>query len=354
MFILRTYHLWTFFNDQMKTRTIPLMRGCQLSPFTRYLDGHGKDYREQLKMCHCPVRADFNAPELIIPTNRLWQFIEESGRNLRDIDTGWAVAMSYGVEGGGYFGYQLENQASLREAISFYSTTISSHASVSHGKLKTSDDSLWFYRATHPQKSSAYFQVEQYALGTLLHTVRSYLGDSWRPRRIAIVNSPRRPGRLAIAKSCDALITTAERAAIEVPLSALDEKPVKLPNSINQPMPPAKPFPEGLPDILTQMLTNYVLDYPLTLTAVSDILEIQPRTLNRRLEVYGMSFRDIRNRVLVVRAKMEIEKGELSMGEISKLLGYCNQSAYSRAFSALVGISPTEFRERTLAQASTS
>ena len=112
-------------------------------------------------------------------------------------------------------------------------------------------------------------------------------------------------------------------------------------------MSPAEPFPEAIPDILTQMLKHYVLDYPLTLTAISDILEVQPRTLNRRLEPYGMSFRDIRNKVLVLRAKIEIEKGELSMGDISKLLGYSNQSAYSRAFSALVGISPTEFRERT-------
>ena len=298
-------------------------------------------------MCHCPLLEDFNDPELIIPTNRLWQFIEESGRKLRKIDTGWAVAMSYGVEGGGHFGYQLENQPSLREAINFYSTTISSHASVSHGKLKARDDSLWFYRATTPQKGSDYFQVEQYALGTLVHIVKSYLGASWRPRRIAIASNPGQPSRLAIAKSCNELITNAERAAIEVPLSVLDAKPVNLPNSIKEPIPPANPFPEKLPDILTQMLKHYVPGYPLTLTAVSDILEMQPRTLNRRLEIYGMSFRDIRNRVLVTRAKIEIERDELSMGEISNFLGYSNQSAFSRAFSAIVGISPTEFRERS-------
>jgi AraC-like DNA-binding protein len=297
-------------------------------------------------MCRCPLLTDFNDPELIIPTNRLWQFIEESGRKLRKIDTGWAVAMSYGVEGGGHFGYQLENQASLKEAISFYSTTISGHASVSHGKLEATDDSLWFYRATIPQKGSDYFQVEQYALGTLVHIVKSYLGDSWRPRRIAIASNPGRPNRLAIAKSCGELITNAERAAIEVPLSGLDAKPVNLPNSIKEPMSPASPFPAQLPDILTQMLKHYVPGYPLTLTAVSDILEIQPRTLNRRLEVYDMSFRDIRKKVLVARAKIEIEKDELSMGEISKLLGYSNQSAFSRAFSAVVGISPMAFRER--------
>ncbi|KAA1188873.1 AraC family transcriptional regulator [Pseudohalioglobus sediminis] len=327
----------------MDTGTIPLIRGSQLSPFINYLHDCGIGADKLLRVCRCPLREDFDNPDLIIPTNRLWQFIEEAARVLRDKDLGWKVAMRYGVYGGGHFGYQLENQPSLREAIRCYSSTISEHASVSHGQLEAIGGNVWFYRATLPRKGSAYFQVEQYALGTLVHIVKRYLGRQWRPKRIAITTRPSRAERLAIAASCDELITGAARAAIEVPVAGLDATPGALPASIKEPGIPAKPFPDEVPHILTQMLMYYIGDYPITLNVVSDILEMHPRTLNRRLETYGLSFRDVRKQVLIERAKWEINRATFSIEEISRLLGYSHQSSFSRAFAAIVGVPPREF-----------
>jgi AraC-like DNA-binding protein len=325
---------------------IPLIRASQLLPFTEELQLLEVDPARLLRRCRCPVSIDFMDPDSIIPTNRLWQFIEEASRSLGNKNLGWDIAMDYGVYGAGQFGYQLERQRSLGDAINLYNSSISEHASVSYGQQDTGGRSGWLYRATIPKKGSNYFQVEQYALGTLVHIVRSYLGPSWRPTRIAITSRPRNAHSYNIANSCDELVVGAARAAIEIPTKRMSASSRELRTSLQKPGKKSRPFPTETPDILRQMLGFYLDDYTISHNAVSDILEILPRTLNRQLELYGVSFRDIRKEVIVDRAKKELVSGKMTMLEISRLLGYANQSAFSRSFAQAMNESPRAYQQR--------
>ena len=103
-----------------------------------------------------------------------------------------------------------------------------------------------------------------------------------------------------------------------------------------------------LPQILVKMLKSYYPDYPLTQESVSAIVQMHPRTLNRRLAEYGMSFRGIRNEVLMEKATHALSATDLSLATISVLLGYANQSAFSRAFTQLTGITPLKYRQKGL------
>lgn len=328
----------------MPVRGIPLIRGSQLLPFIKQLERLGKDPVPLLRKCYCPVTADLEDPGCIIPTNRLWQFIEECARALRNKDLGWETAMRHGVYGGGHFGYQMEHQENLKAAIQYYNHAIQQHASASHGKPADADGYVWFYRATIPAKGTEFFQVEQYALGTLTHVARNYLGPKWRPRRIAIASTPTRTGNLTIAKACEELVVGATYAAIEVPTARLHEGPCALPNSLQNPGYQARPFPLEVSEILVQMLRWYFPDYPMTLEEVSEILQIHPRTLNRRVKKHQISFRDVRNQILIERAKLKLTETDRPLSEISTYLGYANQSAFSRAFTKAVGVSPLKYR----------
>ena len=195
-----------------------------------------------------------------------------------------------------------------------------------------------------PAKGTEFFQVEQYALGTLTHVARNYLGPKWRPRRIAIASTPSRAGNLTIARACEELVVGASYAAIEVPIARLHEGPSSLPNSLQAPGHQSRPFPLDVLGILTQMLRWYFPDYPMTLDEVSAILQIHPRTLNRRIEKQQISFRDVRNQILIERAKLKLTETDRPLSKISTYLGYANQSAFSRAFTKAVGVSPLKYR----------
>ena len=321
---------------------LPLMRASQLLPFADHLAEADVDPHAALTRCMCPAYRHLGKLDCIIPTSRLWEFVERGSSLLGDINFGWDVAMRFGVYGGGRFAYALEHQPTLGDALAYYAANIPTHASVSRGALEQREGYTWFYRATTPRKGSPYFQVEQYALGTLLHIVRCYLGSDWRPQRIVLTAAAQEQVQLAISGHCEDIAFGASRAAIEIPNSMLDQPPRPIGNAAPPaPQPPTFPCPAF--DTLVAMLNYYVPEYPLTLASVSAITQLHPKTLNRRLAAEGRTFREVRTEVLMSRACAEIKRGGLSMQAISDLLGYANQSAFSRAFRAAFGVSPSAY-----------
>lgn len=329
----------------MTVAPIPMMRGGQLLPFMETLRDQKIDPSRLLRACHLPVTIDFNDSAVILPTNRVWEFIEASAIRLRDKNTGWDVAMRRGIYGAGHFGYRLENQGSLQDAMQLYASGLPLHASVSRAAVLDQGDSLWFRRGTLPPKGTSYFQVEQYALGTMLHIVRRYAGRLWQPRRIKIVSAPRAPSTYRIYDSCGDLETGADFAAIEVPRGLLSAAPLELENALAAPGVKATPFPEAFHLCLTAILCSYAQDYPLTLPLASRVIDLHPRTLNRRLEAVGLSFRDIRDKVLLGRAKNELRDPSKPISALAAELGYSNPSAFTRAFIRLTGSSPRAYRK---------
>ena len=74
------------------------------------------------------------------------------------------------------------------------------------------------------------------------------------------------------------------------------------------------------------------------------------RTLHRRLEEHGRSFRDVISEVRRVRAEAYLRTPAISLAEVAFLLGYSEQSTFQHAFKRWVGVTPGEFRARNLAR----
>lgn len=68
-----------------------------------------------------------------------------------------------------------------------------------------------------------------------------------------------------------------------------------------------------------------------TIGEVSKYLGMSTRTLNRRLEIAGISFRQILEQSLRDRTIALLKQGQLSRGEIAERLGYKDQASFSRA-----------------------
>lgn len=330
----------------MLGQPLPLIRGRMLLPFAEVLRASGRDPDRLLKSCFCPVNRQFDDPDCIITTNRLWQVVERSSQELGDINFGWKTAVKHGVYGGGHLGYLWENQATLEDAMHLYANSLPEFANASKGKVAGDGATVWFFRGTVPRKGTPFSQIEQYAVGTMLHIVRCYLGKDWCPPRIRLVSRPPAKGELDIMQDCNEVIFNADRAGIEIPKRLLGEGKKELPNLLKRKGRPFKRFPRTLSAVLEQMLLFYLPDYKLTLETVSTILELHPRTLDRRLAVEGVSYRDVRNRVMSAWAKTQLADSALSIAGISKALDFSHQSAFSRAFRGWTGDSPQAYRNQ--------
>ena len=76
-------------------------------------------------------------------------------------------------------------------------------------------------------------------------------------------------------------------------------------------------------------------------------LHMSERTLNRRLQKEGTSFREIRGNTLGSRARQYLDTTDYSVEAIAALLGYQDAANFRRAFRNAEGCSPSEFRQRS-------
>jgi len=95
------------------------------------------------------------------------------------------------------------------------------------------------------------------------------------------------------------------------------------------------------------LLRSHVLPLP-DLATVAANLHLSERTLNRRLQEEGTSFRQLRSQVLKTWAEHYLLQTEDSVEAIGASLGYRDAANFRRAFRSWSGCSPGEFRHRGL------
>jgi AraC-like DNA-binding protein len=81
-----------------------------------------------------------------------------------------------------------------------------------------------------------------------------------------------------------------------------------------------------------------------TLAAVARRLRVTGRTLQRRLATEGSTFARLVDDVRRERSEAFLRSGDVAVAEVSWLVGFSEQSAFTRAFRRWTGRSPTEYR----------
>jgi AraC-like DNA-binding protein len=82
---------------------------------------------------------------------------------------------------------------------------------------------------------------------------------------------------------------------------------------------------------------------------VSEILGMNPRTLQRRLAGEGGEFGRLLNEARRDLAMRYLENRSVPLSRVAGLLGYTRQSSFSRWFGEAFGMSPSAWRQRPAA-----
>jgi AraC-like DNA-binding protein len=96
---------------------------------------------------------------------------------------------------------------------------------------------------------------------------------------------------------------------------------------------------------IAQCLTNPTLSIAL----VADRLGLHERTLQRRLRKSDLTFEGILDSVREQRALELLCRSTLSMGRVAELVGYAEQSSFSRSCLRWFGRPPSDIRQSTQA-----
>ncbi len=90
------------------------------------------------------------------------------------------------------------------------------------------------------------------------------------------------------------------------------------------------------------------------LAQVAQEMRLSPRVFYRRLAQAGVNFRELREATLLQVAELHLSDARLTLAEVAALLGYTEQSAFSRAFKRWRGLSPLQWRQQRSATVSAS
>jgi len=82
--------------------------------------------------------------------------------------------------------------------------------------------------------------------------------------------------------------------------------------------------------------------------AVAKALFVSKRTLARRLDAEGQSFRQVREELLAELASVQLRESQASIESIAVLLGYSDVANFRRAFKRWYGKSPNQYRQSYL------
>ena len=92
--------------------------------------------------------------------------------------------------------------------------------------------------------------------------------------------------------------------------------------------------------------TNY--SSPLTLEEIARIVCLSPDYLSKIFkQETGTTFSRYLNDVRIARAKELIRQSRLRMTDISSMVGYDDQSYFTKVFTKTVGVSPSEYRKKS-------
>ena len=186
-------------------------------------------------------------------------------------------------------------------------------------------------------------QISDTALGVGLNMMREICGPGWAPSAVDLAH--RAPS------SARARVQSVARASLhfDCPTAAIrfNAEWLQAPNAAR---PAAIPAAAGMeqPDFTSRVIEiiarRIVFGEDASATAVARELGASRRTLNRRLDRDGMSFIKLGQSVRFSAASRLLRDTDLPITQIGLATGYSELSAFSRAYRAWAGQTPSEVR----------
>ncbi len=301
-----------------------------------------------LRKCNLPTES-LDAPGLYISSLSFWDFSDSMARQEGIEDFGFLVGQDSGPNSlHPKFRQSLLAAPTLYRALVLTSKTLASEASRSHITFSRPDaDTLRFcHHTSFGPEHPGHYQMEWYALAGMVGIIREFAGPDWNPLEIGLASH--QPPSQAI-RSCfphtrfingmPASYISIEDSLLSAPPYGNSAEVANSPDSIciNR---PASDFIGSLKQLLATYLSSGIPHIQL----LSEITGFSVRTLQRRLEIAGLNYRELLKITMYDEAQYLLAHTDEPIRVISGKLGYSESTHFARAFRGIAGVSPLEYR----------
>ena len=291
-------------------------------------------------------------PNAFVTLKQTWALFDDAAQR-EDLAVGWHVGQYIGDNSlnTGLL-LKLEGAPTLYQALQRMARLINSESSHLRLGIKEEHHRILFYTTGYKaiMNEPGFSSSQAYQLEAYLDLVRHFIGKSWVPEEIGITAATvpavveehfpgcrirfKQPfGYLAVPRSCLHLSMRTRH----VESSGAD--PLLLTDKLN------------FADMLSLMLKPYLSQgYPSSRFAAS-LSGISVRTLARRLSECGKTYQSLVDETRFNVASELLRDTDTPLGDIAGFTGFSDQANFSRMFSRIGGLCPSDFRKAVQSQA---
>ena len=324
--------------------------GLQAAP--RLLRELGVDPRPVLAAAGLNESA-FDLSENTIPYAALGRFMHGGAQHTGLDHFGLLLGEAWALQNLGLLGQLVRHAATVGDALRYGCVYhhLNSQGGVifmrSHGAIAE------FGYAIYHRGGVGTRQLYDGVLAMLVNFMRELCGPAWVPSEVLLAHAPpadaspyRRLFRCPVRFN-------AELNALRFPSDWLD-RPVPGADAVLLRSLEAQANAMAQPDLIERLrrsLRVLLLNRVVSGDAVAEMLAMHRRTLNRRLEALGTTFREVLEDVRFEAACQLLALTELPLDDIADALGYAGVSPFTRAFRRRAGAAPGQWRRDAIERA---
>lgn len=325
------------------------VRAASLSNYMEVAAQVGLDGAAMLRRTGIDPRV-LQEPDARINAVDVVRLLEMSAGASGCLTFGLRMAESRRLSDMGAISLLLSHQATLRDAL----TTIIHYRMLLNESLlihvEEHADVVVIREELHIEGDFPLRQSSELALGVLYRMFRVLMGSRWRAQSVNFTHPA--PPDLAVHRRVFGPIVefgsdfnglTCSREDLDRPNPAADPNLVQYAERYVQSLPLAdrRSFSQDVLKAIYLLLPGEGA----SVTTVSEILGMNPRTLQRRLAAEGGEFSELLHEARRDLAMRYVENRSFPLSRVAGLLGYTRQSSFSRWFAEAFGMSPSAWRQ---------
>ncbi len=194
-------------------------------------------------------------------------------------------------------------------------------------------------------------QDSEMTMSLLIKFGRDVTGVDWTPRKVCFQHAAppdtsehARIFRSPVRFNMPAIEMVFEREILQLPLIAADPALCALLDRHAEELLAKLPRKGGLTDEVRHLLRQAINGGDASLEAISQQLNLSPRTLQRKLKEEHTSHQDLLDEMRRDLSVSYLREPEMAICEVAYLLGFSEPSAFHRAFRRWTGTTPREYR----------
>jgi AraC-like DNA-binding protein len=323
----------------------PYILNTYLDQFQELVISRGVDFKRLCEQANLTV-ADVAGPTALIPFDRFISILELADQRLDLDDFSLKLASRQNISILGPISFMLVKCDSVKDAIDKIQHFL--HLSVSGMSISFSSSADCFNLDVDVQLPSLQTKIQfhNYLIGAIVTILRKLYGPHLRIRSCELMQfDPGTEKRNALTNflGCNPSFGS-EKICLSMDPGILLSKLCLDLKSSEYSYRNIRVARQNIENSVREALIAGMIVGDTSIVYVSSLLGYSERTLRRRLNELSLSFSDILDAARIAQANKYLQSSYYRLSDIALLLGYSNQSAFTRSYARCCGITPSQFR----------